>query len=100
ISATLLACNIAAPAACTTRPATSTPSVGASPHPAAATVNSRNPSRYTSFRPAEADTPPTGTSSATNVIRYANDTQDTAANDVWNSCRNAGNVNVTTLASS
>ena len=68
-SATLLACSIAAPAACTTRTATSTPSVGASPHPADAAVNSTNPYKYTSLRPYRSDQRPTGISSATSASR-------------------------------
>ena len=68
-SATLLACSIAAPAACTTRTAISTPSVGASPHAADAAVNSTNPYRYTSLRPYRSDQRPTGTSSATSASR-------------------------------
>ena len=54
-SATLLACSMAAPAACTTRTAISTGSVGASPHAADAAVNSTNPYRYTSLRPYRSD---------------------------------------------
>ena len=50
-SATLLACSMAAPPARTTRTATSTGSVGASPHAADAAVNSTNPCRSTSLRP-------------------------------------------------
>ena len=68
-SATLLACSIAAPAACTTRSPTSTSSVGASPHAADAAVNTTNPYRYTSLRPYRSDQRPTGTSSATSASR-------------------------------
>ena len=68
-SATLLACSIAAPAACTTRSPISTGSDGASPHAAEAPANTTNPYRYISLRPYRSDQRPTGTSSATSASR-------------------------------
>src|SRR5665811_193317 len=84
-SATLLACNNAAPTAWKLRPATSQPRLGARAHAAEASENRPNPYRYNSLRPRESAHRPTGTNSTARTTRYESDTHCTLPSPVLNS---------------
>ena len=60
----------AAPTPCSTRAATSTPTVGASPHPADAAPNSASPARTTRRCPLASPSAPPTSSSAANASAY------------------------------
>ncbi len=62
--------------ACTTRAATSTPKLPASPHTTDAVTNSTTPTRNRRLRPSRSASRPAGTSAAANTMLYALRTHD------------------------
>ncbi len=96
--ATLLACIIAPPTACTARQATSTVRLPASPAPSEAAANTAKPPRYMVLRPTRSDSRPTGASSATSTSRYDSDTHATAAKPASKRRSSAGNTSEVMLA--